>query len=84
MKTNAMGPILENKIATIPECLRFAMSQKPDTIVSGVETVDQLEQNVAVIKNEKPFSEAEARRLLTRTGQGPTGSKIEWYKKKDA
>jgi aryl-alcohol dehydrogenase-like predicted oxidoreductase len=84
MKTNAMGPILENKIATIPECLRFAMSQNPDTIVSGVETVDQLEQNVAVIKNEKPFSEAEARQLLTRTRQGPIGSKIEPYKKKDA
>ena len=84
MKTNAMGPILENKIATIPECLRFAMSQNPDTIVSGVETVDQLEQNVAVIKSEKPFSEAEVRRLLTRTRQGPIGAKIEWYKKKDA
>jgi len=84
MKTNAMGPILDNKIATIPECLRFAMTQGPDTICSGVETVEQLEQNVAVIKHQKPFTGGELTELLTRTGKGKIGPDIEWYKRKNA
>ena len=84
MKTNAMGPILNNKIATIPECLRFAMAQGPDTICSGVETVEQLDQNVAVIKHQPPFDDKELRRLLTRTSQGKIGPEIESYKRKNA
>lgn len=84
MKTNAMGPILDNKIATIPECLRFAMAQGPDTICSGVETVEQLEQNIAVIKHQKPFTDGELTELLSRTSKGKIGPDIEWYKKKNA
>lgn len=84
MKTNAIGNITGNKIATIPECLRFALAQNPDTIVSGVETVGQLEENVAIIKTQKPFTEEEVRQLLSRTSRGPFGSKVEDYKKKEA
>jgi aryl-alcohol dehydrogenase-like predicted oxidoreductase len=84
MKTNAIGRITANKIATIPECLRFAMAQGPDTIVSGVETVEQLEENVATIKTSKPFSDDEIQLLLTRTAKGPLGPEIEQYKRKQA
>ena len=35
MKTNAMGPITKNGIATIDECLRFAWSQDVDTWSPG-------------------------------------------------
>lgn len=80
MKTNAMGPILKNGIATIPECLRFAWSQDVDTVVSGVETVEQLEQNVASCKTFQKMSKAEVTSLLQRTGQGKIGKEIEWYK----
>lgn len=82
MKTNAMGPILGNKIATIQECLRFAWSQDIDTVVSGAETVQQLEENVAVIKTFNPMTRQEITSLLKRTGQGKIGVEIERYKKK--
>jgi aryl-alcohol dehydrogenase-like predicted oxidoreductase len=84
MKTNAMGPILERGIASIDECLRFAMSQQPHTIVSGPETLEQLEQNIAVIKHAPPFSAIEVQQLLSRTRQGPLGPDVEEYKRKDA
>jgi aryl-alcohol dehydrogenase-like predicted oxidoreductase len=83
MKTNAMGPILDNHIASIEECLRFAMAQQPDTIVSGVETVEQLDHNVSVIKHMKPLTSKQVKGLLTRTGDGPVGPGIEPYKRKD-
>ena len=84
MKTNAIGAILDNKVATIEECLRFAMSRGPNTIVSGVETVEQLEQNVGIVKNLKPFNDEEVRQLLSRTGKGPFGPDLEQYKRKEA
>jgi len=81
MKTNAMGPITKNGIATIDECLRFAWSQDVDTVVSGAETPEQLEHNVLVLKTLKPMSAAEISELLARTAKGPHGPKIEQYKK---
>jgi uncharacterized protein len=81
MKSNAMGPILANRIATIEECLRFSLSHDVDTLASGAETVEQLEQNVAVYKAFKPLSKQEISSLLARTRKGPHGPEIEKYKK---
>ncbi|MGE5569056.1 MAG: aldo/keto reductase [Rhodospirillales bacterium] len=81
MKTNAIGAITRNKIATIQECLRFAWSQDVDTVVSGVETIEQLEENVLACKTFQRMSAAEMKELLARTAKGPIGQKIESYKK---
>lgn len=84
MKSNAIGGIAKNNIATIQECLRFAWSQDIDTLVSGVETVEQLEQNVLACKTFRKMNASEMKELLARTAKGPVGSKIENYKKKEA
>ena len=81
MKSNAMGGITSNKIAPIEECLRFTWSQDIDTLVSGVETVEQLEQNIAVLKTMKKMSKAEMSTLLSRTKNGPVGTGVEKYKR---
>jgi aryl-alcohol dehydrogenase-like predicted oxidoreductase len=81
MKSNAMGGIGENRVAPIEECLRFSWSHDIDTLVSGVETVEQLEQNVAVLKTLQPLSRTEISGILDRTRKGPSGSKVERYKK---
>ena len=83
MKTNAIGAILKNRIATIPECLRFAWSQDVDVVVSGVETVQQLEENVATCKTFKKMTSQEMAELLARTAKGPHGTAIENYKRKE-
>jgi len=81
MKSNAIGAITENHIAPIEECLRFAWSHDIDTLVSGVETVDQLEQNIRMLKTMKKMSEAEMTTILSRTKKGPTGPGVEKYKR---
>ncbi len=81
MKSNAMGSITRNSVAAIADCLRFAWSQKPHTLVSGVETVEQLEANVLACKTFKPMPPAEITALLERTRKGEFGSKIERYKR---
>jgi predicted aldo/keto reductase-like oxidoreductase len=84
MKSNAIGGITQNKVASIEECLRFTWSHDVDTLVSGVETVQQLEQNVAVCKAFKKMSGKELTTLLDRTKKGPIGVKVERYKKPEA
>ena len=84
MKSNAIGNITKNSIATIPECLRFAWSHDVDTVVSGVQTVEELEQNVLACKTFKKMSGTELSSLLDRTRRGPIGSKVETYKKPEA
>ena len=84
MKSNAMGAITANRVAAIPECLRFTWSHDIDTLVSGVETVAQLEENVEACKTFEPMSRAERTALLARTKQGPYGPKVEGYKKPPA
>ena len=84
MKSNAIGNITKHNVAAIEDCLRFAWSQDIDTLVSGVQTTGQLEQNVAVLKNLKKMSRSEISVLLHKTKQGQFGSKIETYKKPQA
>ncbi len=84
MKSNAIGNIGKMRIASIEECLRFAWTQNPHTLVSGVETLDQLEQNVGVLKTLKKLSPTEMTSILDRTSKGPTGSRIETYKRKES
>lgn len=83
MKSNAMGGIAKNQVATIAECLRFTWSHDIDTLVSGVETVAQLEENVLAAKTFKPMTKNEQISLLERTSSGPIGVKVESYKKKE-
>lgn len=84
MKSNGMGSITKNSIATIEECLRFTWSQDIDTLVSGPQTLEQLEQNIGVLKGLKKMTGPEISAILERTSKGPVGSKIENYKKKES
>ncbi|MDQ6676341.1 MAG: aldo/keto reductase [Acidobacteriota bacterium] len=81
MKSNAMGGISEHHIAPISECLRFTWSQDIDTLVSGVETVQQLEENVLACKTFRKMTGPEMTTLLNRTKKGPVGAEVEKYKK---
>jgi uncharacterized protein len=80
MKTNAMGGITKAKVATIAECLRFAWSQTVDVVISGMQTIEQLEQNVLSCKTFKKMTDREIADLLARTGKGPVGTPVETYK----
>ncbi|MBE7540738.1 MAG: aldo/keto reductase [Bryobacteraceae bacterium] len=81
MKSNAMGAITRNNVAPIEECLRFTLAQDIDTLVSGVESVAQLEANVLTVKTQPQLTPAELSAILARTAQGQTGTPIERYKK---
>ena len=80
MKSNAMGEIGKQKVAAIEDCLRFTWSQDIDTLVSGVETAEQLEQNVGILKSLTQLTGPEVTEMLERTKRGKTGQAVEKYK----
>ncbi len=81
MKSNAMGQITAQSLAAIADCLRFTWSQDVDVLVSGVETVEQLEQNAAALRAFRRMTPQEISALLDRTAKGRTGSAVERYKR---
>jgi len=53
-------------------------------VVSGVETVEQLEENVKAVKSFQAMSGPEMEALLARTKKGPVGAGVEMYKRPPA
>lgn len=82
MKSVASGAIVKEGIASIEECLRFAMTFPVSTVVSGMTYLEHLQQNTHVARNFKPMKEDEITALLERTYEHAQGGKHEWYKDK--
>ena len=60
------GKIPRAKIATAEECIRFALSQDVASVVTGIDSMDVLKQNIKVAREYKPFEKAELESLLAR------------------
>lgn len=74
------GVILENDIATVEECLRFAMTMPVSTVISGMDTLDILKENVQIARNFKPLTKEELSGLLKGTEESGREGKFEEYK----
>ncbi len=82
MKSVASGAIVNQEIASIEECLRFSMSMPVSTLVSGMNNLDHLRQNMEITRNFKPMNEVEIAAVLEKTYDQAQGGKHEWYKDK--
>ncbi len=80
MKTNGGGRLGNNKIATPVEGLRYAMSLPVSTVVSGINTMDILNENVNLFQNFTPMTEEEMSEMRNR-GVGRS-DEIEHYRRK--
>jgi predicted aldo/keto reductase-like oxidoreductase len=81
MKSAASGRIIRNDIATIQECLRFTMSLPVSTLISGMEKMEYMEENVSIANNFTPMDEETMTALLEKTYEHAQGGVHEWYKK---
>lgn len=67
MKTIKPYRVWQNTDYTILELLGFALSQDIDVVIAGCDTVGQLEENVAVVKNFSSLSKEECQSLIDRS-----------------
>ncbi len=62
------------------ECRRFALSQPISTLVTGMESIANVEQDAAIAREFSPMSEAEKATLLEKVSQEAGDGRHEWYK----
>jgi hypothetical protein len=58
-----MKPFAGGALDDAPICLRYALDQGLDTVIPGMQSVDELDENVAIAESFKPLTEAEREQL---------------------
>jgi len=80
MKPMGGGIILQSKTVSAPECLRFAMSQPTDVVITGCDSIEIVQQALNTARNFKPMNQEEIASLLARTESVAAQGKFELYK----
>ena len=60
------GRLVAEKICTVDEALRFALGQAISALVTGIDSMEVLKQNVAIARSFKPLEEKERKELLAK------------------
>ncbi len=80
MKTLANGMILKSNAVTAVECLQYAMNLPSSVVITGCESMKDLEQALTAARTFKPLSEEQVRSLLARTAQPAARGEYELFK----
>jgi aryl-alcohol dehydrogenase-like predicted oxidoreductase len=80
MKTLANGTILESKTVTATECLQYAMNLPASVVITGCESLEDLEQALTAARTFKPMSDEQVSALLAKTKQAAARGEFELFK----
>jgi aryl-alcohol dehydrogenase-like predicted oxidoreductase len=80
MKTLANGTILESKTVTAIECLQYAMNLPTSVVITGCESMEDLEQALTAARTFKPMSGEQVRSILDKTAEAASRGKFELFK----
>jgi aryl-alcohol dehydrogenase-like predicted oxidoreductase len=80
MKSMANGLILKSGVVTATECLHYALSLPTSVVITGMESMDRLDQAFAAVHNFVPLSEGDLRALLAKTATAAARGEFELFK----
>ena len=81
MKSNAGGHLNDTKMDITPEeALRYSMSLPVATVISGMDSLEVLQKNIAVADRFEPLSEDDRTALLARSAPHADGAVAEPFK----
>jgi aryl-alcohol dehydrogenase-like predicted oxidoreductase len=80
MKPMGAGLLLKSNTVSAVECLRYAMSLPTSVVITGCESLANLQQALDVARNFKPLTTAESAALLAKTEQAAREGQFEGYK----
>lgn len=80
MKSLGSGDILKSGAATAIECLHYALNLPTSVVISGMESLANLDQAFEAIRTFKPLTGAEISALLARTAKHAATGKFEQFK----
>jgi aryl-alcohol dehydrogenase-like predicted oxidoreductase len=80
MKPMANGIVLRSKTVTAVECLHYAMGLPTSVVITGVDSMDVLEQALGAAKSFRPPTPDETASLLLKTARAAADGKYEPFK----
>ncbi|HEY1582842.1 MAG TPA: aldo/keto reductase [Chthoniobacterales bacterium] len=80
MKSIGNGIILKSKTVTAVECLRFALNEPTSVVITGIDSMEILDQACAVARDFEPMSTQERDALLAKTKEAAAKGEYELFK----
>lgn len=80
MKTLANGTILESKTVSATECLQYAMNLPVSVVITGCESMKDLEQALDAARTFQPLGDEQVHDLLAKTAQAASRGEYELFK----
>jgi uncharacterized protein len=74
------GQMIDELGLTAEQCRRYALSLPISTLVCGIQSIENLEQDVAIARDFSPMSEAEQQELLSSVQEEAGDGRFEWFK----
>jgi len=80
MKPLANGIILRSKTVTAVECLQYALNLPTDVVITGIDSMDVLEQALETARTFRSLTEGALAALLEKTADAALGGEFEPFK----
>ena len=80
MKPMANGRILQSNTVTPIECLHYALSLPTSVVITGIDSMDILEQALEAAHSFRPLTEAQRKTLLDKTEKAARSGEFELFK----
>jgi aryl-alcohol dehydrogenase-like predicted oxidoreductase len=80
MKTMANGSILKSNTVTAIECLHYAMNLPSSVVITGCESMEDLEQALTAARTFQPMNDEQVKNLLSKTAQAASRGEYELFK----
>ena len=80
MKSMANGIILKSGTVTAIECLHYALSLPTSVVITGIETMERLEQAFEAVRTFRPMDAAQRSALLAKTADAAARGEFELFK----
>ena len=80
MKSMGDGIILKSKAVTPVECLHYALSLPASVVITGIDSMEILQQAFQVAKTFKPMDQAQVSALLAKTAKLAQSGQYELFK----
>ena len=80
MKSIANGILLKSKTVTPIECLHYAMNLPTSVVITGIDSMEILDQAFAAIEDFHPLSNGEREALLAKTREAAANGRFEPFK----
>jgi uncharacterized protein len=74
------GQLVTEAGVPVEECIRYALSQPISTLVCGMQSIAEIDQNVAIASDFEPMSPEEIAALVQRTRPVATDGRFEYFK----